>query len=90
MTPEIPSDKLAPFRWPSVWKDPTLLRLLEGGPINCLLIDESGGAAAEAARKAGLVVRQPSSLGAAPLADVKWRSSAVDGCSSDPTAEVKV
>ena len=76
MPPEISPDKLAPFRWPSVWKDPTLLRLLEGGPINCLLIDESGGAAAEAARKAGLVVRQPSSMGAAPLADVKWRSSA--------------
>jgi len=79
MTPEIPSDKLSPFRWPSVWKDPTLLRLLEGGPINCLMIDESAdsnGTVAEAARKAGLVVRQPSSLGAAPLAEVNWRSPA--------------
>ena len=79
MTPEIPSDNLSPFRWPSVWKDPTLLRLLEGSAINCLLIDESAdsnGAVAEAARKAGLLVRQLSSLGVAPLAEVNWRSPA--------------
>ena len=79
MTPEIPSDRLSPFRWPSVWKDPTLVRLLEGGPINCLLLDESAasdGAVAEAARQAGLLVRQLSSLGVAPLADVNWRSPA--------------
>src|ERR1035437_4209318 len=79
MTPEIPSDRLSPFRWPSVWKDPTLVRLLEGGPINCLLLDESAasdGAVAEAARQAGLLVRQLSSLGVAPLAEVNWRSPA--------------
>jgi hypothetical protein len=55
-----------------------LVKLLEGGPINCLLIDESAGsngAVAEAARKAGLVVRQSASLAIAPLAEVKWRSA---------------
>jgi hypothetical protein len=56
-----------------------LVGLLEGGPINCLVLDESAapdGAVAEAARKAGLLVRPLSSLGVAPLADVKWSSPA--------------
>jgi hypothetical protein len=56
-----------------------LVGLLEGGPINCVVLDESAapdGAVAEAARQAGLLVRPLSSLGVAPLAEVKWRSSA--------------
>lgn len=72
-------DQLSPFRWPPAWQDPRLVGLLEGGPINCVVLDESAapdGTVAEAARQAGLLVRPLSSLGVAPLAEVKWRSSA--------------
>ena len=28
-----------PFRWPSAWTDPALLRLFAASPINCLLFE---------------------------------------------------
>jgi hypothetical protein len=77
MASELSADQLIPFRWPAGWTDPKLVSLLQGGPVNCVLFD---GAPAqplvEAARKAGLVVRELSTLAAAPLGDTKWNSSA--------------
>src|SRR4051812_16109659 len=32
-----------PFRWPARWTDPSALSLVEGTPINHLLIDSAGG-----------------------------------------------
>ncbi len=29
---------LVPMEWPSEWKDPALLKLLQGSPVNCLLL----------------------------------------------------
>jgi hypothetical protein len=69
------SDVLVPFRWPSAWTDPALLRLLAGSPINCLVF-ESPGKVADAARAAGLTALEWSGLGAAPLNQVKWDSTA--------------
>jgi hypothetical protein len=70
------SDNLVPFRWPANWTDPASLRLLAGGPINCLLFDSLAGASAIAsqARSAGLTVLEWSSLSPAPLAEVRWTS----------------
>src|SRR4051794_14527948 len=79
MSPEIPSsDKLVPFRWPTSWTDPALLKLLAGSPINYLLFDSPSDAnpIARAARAAGLAWSEWNGLGAASLADVKWGSAA--------------
>jgi hypothetical protein len=83
MSPQTPdrtssSDKLVPFRWPSAWTDPALLRLFAESPINCLLFESLAAAkpVADAARGASLTVLEWNSLGAAPLAEVKWDSPA--------------
>jgi hypothetical protein len=72
------SDNLVPFRWPAVWTDPALLRLLSGSPINCLLFDGAGGAGAvaDAGRRMGLTVLEWSALAAAPLPEIKWDTPA--------------
>jgi hypothetical protein len=90
MNPQTPdrassSDYLVPFRWPSAWTDPALLRLVERSAINCLLFESLTGAQAvvDATRAAGLTALEWSALGAAPLPDVKWDSpapqTAIDG-----------
>ena len=79
MTPEAPSsEKLVPFRWPSSWTEPGLLKLLTDAPINCLLLDgpSDGNPIARAARAAGLAVFEWSALGASSLTEVKWNSAA--------------
>jgi hypothetical protein len=69
-------EQLVPFRWPSVWTDPKMLGLIEGGPINCLLFEGPPGAAIdEAARKTGLVTREWSALAATPLEGANWDST---------------
>jgi hypothetical protein len=70
------SANLVPFRWPRAWTDPAALGLLMGSPINCLLFEDLAAAKpiAGAARDAGLMTLDWRSLGAAPLADVKWDS----------------
>lgn len=67
---------LVPFRWPSAWNNPALLDLVARSPINCLLLDASGGTnpIADAARNAGLTLLDWGSLRAAPLAEIKWDS----------------
>src|ERR1017187_1311598 len=69
---------LVPFRWPSAWTDPALLGSFPRNPINCLIFESLAAArpVADAARAAGLTVLDWSSLGAAPLAEVKWDSAA--------------
>jgi hypothetical protein len=69
---------LVPFRWPSAWTDPALLKLFAGSPINCLLFEDGIGAkpVADAARGAGLTVLEWSALLAAPLAEFKGDSPA--------------
>ncbi|HWR51268.1 MAG TPA: hypothetical protein VN428_09185 [Bryobacteraceae bacterium] len=55
-----PSLAWVPMRWPSDWRDPALLSLLKGSPINCLVLDWAAANAnntlAEAARAAGLAI----------------------------------
>lgn len=73
-----PRAPLVPFRWPSAWTDPSLLRLLASTPINCLLFDslERAGNVVAAAKAAGLAALEWGALGAAPLAEVKWDAAA--------------
>lgn len=70
----MPSAALVPFRWPSEWTDPALLRLIEGSPINCLVADSLPGLAAVAAAALGqgTAVLDWKSLSPAPLGEVKW------------------
>jgi hypothetical protein len=83
-----------PLRWPAVWTDPALLRLVKGAAINYLIVD--GGpalrAVRERAREAGLHVGEPG----APPAGIRvikgeWpgvrmtRTGAVDETSAGPT-----
>lgn len=74
----MPSASLTPFHWPKPWTDPSLLKLLEGGPVNCLIAEPGASASplAEAARKSGLTVLDSASLSPAPLAKTKWDSGA--------------
>ena len=74
----MPPHALVPFRWPSAWTDPALLRLVHSTPINCLLFDSLDQAkpVADAAKEAGLAVMEWNSLGVAPLGEVKWDSTA--------------
>lgn len=60
----MPSENLTPFRWPSAWTDATLLKLLAGSPINCILVDPAalGSPIAGAARKSGIEVLSFASL----------------------------
>jgi hypothetical protein len=69
---------LAPFRWPSAWTHPALLKLFAGSPINCLLFEDGSGAKAiaDAARSAGLTALEWSALRATTLAEFKGGSSA--------------
>ena len=69
---------LVPFRWPSGWTDPALLRLVAASPINCLLFESlaAAGPVADAARAAGLTALDWKALSPAPLADVNWSSTA--------------
>ncbi len=77
MASELSADQVIPFRWPAGWTDPKLVSLLEGGPVNCVLFDGAPAPPlAEAVRKAGLTVREWSTLAAAPLGETKWSSSA--------------
>ncbi len=82
MSPQPPhrtssSDNRVPFRWPSDWSEPALLKLLAGSPINCLLLESLSGATpvADRARAAGLTVLEWSALGAASLSEVEWDSA---------------
>lgn len=72
---EIAANRLVPFRWPAGWT-PEQVKILAGSPINCLLVNDSGAAAAGAARAGGLEVREWSSLSPAPLAKARWDGSA--------------
>lgn len=67
-------DSLCPFRWPAEWRQPSLLRLLSGTPINCLLLDAhpNGAPIVEAARERGMTVLDSASAAGAPLAKVNW------------------
>ena len=77
MASELSADRIIPFRWPAGWTDPKLVSLLEGGPVNCVLFDGAPAQPlAEALRKAGLIVREWSTLAAAPLGETNWNSSA--------------
>ncbi|HYW44298.1 MAG TPA: hypothetical protein VE959_15660 [Bryobacteraceae bacterium] len=83
MTPQTPgqklsSDPLVPFRWPSAWTDPALLRLFAASPINCLLFESlrSAQPVVDAARAAGLTALEWSALAATPLSEVNWDSPA--------------
>jgi len=69
---------LVPFRWPSAWTDPALLRLFAGSPINCLLFESLGDArpVVDAARATGFAALEWSALAAAPLAEADWDSPA--------------
>ncbi len=69
---------MVPFRWPASWTDPALLALVGQSPINCLLFENLAAArpVADAARAKGLSVLEWNSLGAAPLGEVKWDSTA--------------
>jgi hypothetical protein len=67
---------LVPFRWPTAWSDPKLVSLLEGGPINCVVVSSAPTGVLEAAKKAGLTALEWDSLGAAPLAKVNWTAAA--------------
>ncbi|MBI5282807.1 MAG: hypothetical protein HY858_14070 [Candidatus Solibacter usitatus] len=61
----MPPSAWVPFEWPADWRDPALLRLLDPGPINCLLLPQDAPTALRAAAE----VR-----GLACPANIPWRS----------------
>lgn len=56
----MPVADLVPIEWPSEWQDPALLKLLEGSPVNCLLLPKDAPAGLRAAAEAaGLTCPPP-------------------------------
>src|ERR1019366_8257248 len=51
-----------PLRWPTAWKDPGMLSLLQATQIRYLILDPGAGGLAEHARRAGLTVIEPEAL----------------------------
>ena len=52
-------DDWVPMRWPRSWRHPSLLKLIENTPVNCLVVDgNEPGALTSAARQAGIAVTQ--------------------------------
>lgn len=47
------SPTLVPMRWPGEWRDPSLLELLKGTPVNCLVVEGGDGAPAPAVVERG-------------------------------------
>lgn len=54
---------LTPMRWPSTWTDPSVLQLLKGSAINCLLVEKGAqlDAVRGSAEKLGLKIFEPGS-----------------------------
>jgi hypothetical protein len=68
--------QLVPLRWPGEWHDPKALSLLEGGPVNAIVVSSAPGLAqviAEA-RKRGIAVINDTSIDSSVVAikDAKW------------------
>ena len=81
--------QLTPMRWPAAWKNPSLLSLLNGTPVNCLVIEAGAdlGAVADAAKQKGLAVTAGAPMGARVSKGV-WPGIAIDaggGAAAGPT-----
>jgi hypothetical protein len=76
MAADLAPHDLVPFRWPAAWTTAEPLSLLKGSPINCLVTEGAPAAILDAARQAGLAVRDAASLGAAALNKRDWNSAA--------------
>ena len=48
-----------PMRWPDAWTDPSLLSVLKGTSVDCLLVPGNAAPIAEAARRQGVAVIDP-------------------------------
>lgn len=68
-----PATSLVPLEWPESWQDPGLARLLEGGPLNCVLLPAGAPAAVEESlRREFTVFREPPWR---MLAEIDWRGA---------------
>ncbi len=72
--PAFAFDHAVPLRWPAAWRDPVLLDLLNGTPINCVL--DAPSAIAEAVRTRGLtaLTKDEAARSIHFLADPVWPS----------------
>jgi hypothetical protein len=83
--------QLSPMRWPSAWKDPAALGLLEGSGIDYLMMPRGAdlGAVADQARQRGLAVGDDAPSGARAVKGewpgVQVSRSGGDGASAGPT-----
>jgi hypothetical protein len=64
-----------PFEWPASWRSPDLLKLLDGGPINTLLLPEGAPPEIRTAAEARKL-ECPAQIQWSSLKEVDWRSSA--------------
>ncbi len=69
----MPPDRWIPFEWPAAWRDPALLALLDGSPINCLLLPADAPAAIrEAAARRNLEC--PEKIHWSLIKEIDWAS----------------
>lgn len=66
-----PANSLVPLEWPESWQEPGLIRLLEGGPLNCVLLPAGASAAVEEALRARFTVYRQAPW--RKLAEIDWR-----------------
>lgn len=65
------AESLVPLEWPESWKEPALARLLESGPLNCVLLPAGAPAALEEALRQRFTVRREPPW--RKLAEIDWR-----------------
>jgi hypothetical protein len=61
-----------PIEWPSSWQDPALFKLIEAGPINCILLPANAPPALRAAAERRWAC--PSELKWRKASEIDWRS----------------
>ena len=78
----MPAADLVPMEWPPDWRDPAPLKLLEGSPVNCLLLPKDAPPALRgAAETAKLEVPSPPAWRS--WKEIEWTAQAGPVCISD-------
>lgn len=66
-------DRWIPFEWPATWRDPSLFALLDGSPVNCLLLPpDAPSSIREAAAGKGLDC--PEKIPWSLIKEINWKS----------------
>jgi hypothetical protein len=78
----MPAADLVPMEWPSEWRTPALLKLLDSAPVNCLLLDKGAPPDLRAAAQARQL-ECPPPLPWRSWKEIDWNQKTGPACISD-------